>query len=218
LRSGDTTVNLYWKSADGSGSAERLTTSEYPQQPYSWSNDGKLLVFQQSSDPETGWDIWVLPIGDDGKPRSAEPFLNTTADEINPALSPDGRWLAYVSDVSGRYEIYVTPFPGPGRKELISLNGGWMPAWAPSGKELFYDALPNQANLVRMMVADIGTQPELRAGKPRVLFDGPYRAEYDVTADGQHFVMVQSPEESAPRQINVVLNWLEELKRRVPTR
>jgi serine/threonine-protein kinase len=224
MRSGGITVNLFWKPADGSGVAERLTVNEHPQQPYSWSPDGKLILFQQSLDPETGWDIWVLPIRDDGKPGSAEPFLNTTADELHPALSPDGRWLAYVSNASGREEIYVTPFPGPGRKLQISVDGGWEPAWASSGRELFYgDYLSIQPMRLRMMVVDIVTQPELHAGIPKVLFDGPYQLgevvgrDYDVTADGQRFVMIKRPDESAPQQVNVILNWFEELKRLVPT-
>ncbi len=210
--------NLFWKSADGSGSAERLTTSEYAQQPYSWSSDGKLLFFHQARDPDTGWDVWVLPFGDDGKPGSPEPFLKTPASELQPALSPDGRWLAYRSNVSGRPEIYVTPNPGPGGKVMISTDGGISPAWAPSGQELFYRNREED----RLMVVDIVTEPELRPGKPRVLFEGPYERDqafgrnYDVSSDGQRFVMIKPPEESVPQQINVVLNWFDELKRLVP--
>lgn len=216
MRSGGT-PNLFWKYADGSGSAERLTTSEYAQQPYSWSSDGKLLFFHQTRDPETGWDIFVLPMGDDSKPGSPEPFLKTPSNELQPALSPDARWLAYVSDVSGRFEVYVTSFPGPGGKWPISIDGGMQPAWAPSGRELFYRLED------RMMVVDIVTQPELRPGKPRVLFEGSYEWEqafgrnYDVTPDGQRFVMIERPGEAAPQQINVILNWFEELERLVPT-
>jgi Tol biopolymer transport system component len=218
------TANLFWKSADGSGSAERLTTSEYAQQPYSWSPDGKLLFFQQSRDPKTGFDIWMLPIGDNDKPNTPEPFLKTPSDEMQPALSPDGRWLAYVSNASGREEIYVTPVPGPGGKMMISTNGGVKPAWAPSGRELFYLELPlKPAKSFRMMVADVDTQPEFRPSKPRLLFEGPYDLgsiffrNYDVSSDGQRFVMLKHQDESSPQQINVVLNWFDELKRLVPT-
>jgi Tol biopolymer transport system component len=210
--------NLFWKSADGSGSAERLTTSEYAQQPYSWSSDGTLLFFQQSRDPDTGWDIWMLPFVEDGKAGSPEPFLKTPSDELQPALSPDGRWIAYVSNASGRNEIYVTAFPGPGAKLMISTHGGVHPVWAPTGRELFY------RHEDRMMVTDIDTQPELHPGIPWLLFEGSYQPEqifgrnYDVSSDGQRFVMLKRPEESALHQINVVLNWFEELKRLVPTK
>jgi serine/threonine-protein kinase len=225
MRSGGTTVNLFWKPADGSGAAERLTTSEYGQQPYSWSHDGKRILFHQSVDPETGFDIWMLPIEDDGKVGLPEPFLNTTADELHPALSPDDRWLAYVSDVSGRNEVFVTPFPGPGVKMMISTDGGVHPAWAPSGRELFYlQAGPAiRTWFFRMMAVNIVAKPELQSGKPRVLFEGPYSPGpiygrcYDVTSDGQRFVLLKSPDYSAPQQINVILNWFEELERLVPT-
>jgi Tol biopolymer transport system component len=223
MRSGGV-PNLFWKSADGSGPAERLTTSEYAQQPYSWSPDGKLIFFQQSRDPATGFDIWLLPIGDEGKPGSPEPFLNSTTDELQPALSPDGRWLAYVSDVSGRTEVFVTPFPGPGAKLQISVDGGIGPAWSPSGRELFFrHATAQREKVFRMMAVDISTQPELRIGKPRVLFEGPYNPgptfgrNFDVTSDGQSFVMTKRPDETIPQQINVILNWFEELERLVPT-
>jgi serine/threonine-protein kinase len=135
-----------------------------------------------------------------------------------PRFSPDGRWLAYVSNESGRYEIYVQPYPGPGGKWQISTEGGTEPAWNYNGRELFYRC----GN--KMMAADIATQPSFAAGKPRMLFEGPYERSpatspnYDVSPDGQRFLMLKSAEtgESAPTQINVVLNWFEELKRRVP--
>ncbi len=226
MRSGGV-PNLFWKSADGSDSAERLTSSEFSQQPYSWSSDGRVLFFQQSRDPETAFDVWVLPIGEDGNPGSPEPFLKTPSNEMHPALSPDGQWLAYVSNASGRDEVYVTPFPGPGAKVMVSTGGGVQPAWAPSGRELFYrEQDPDiRSKLFRMMVVDIVTQPKFRPGKARVLFEGPYDPGpgygrgYDITSDGQRFVMIKRPDESGPQpqQINVIINWFEELKRLVPT-
>ncbi len=214
MRSGGA-VNLFWKAADGSGSAERLTTSEYAQQPFGWSPDSKNLVFHQSLDPESGWDIWVLPM--EGE-RNPEPFLKTPSNEFQPALSPNGRWLAYVSNESGSDEIYVTPFPGPGGKWRISTDGGREPAWNPKGGELFY------RDDERMMAVDIVTQPELLPGRPRVLFEGtydiapPYGRGYDISRDGQRFVLTMPSEsDAAPTQLHIVLNWFEELKRLVPT-
>jgi Tol biopolymer transport system component/predicted Ser/Thr protein kinase len=214
-------LNLFWLLADGSGGLERLTTSENGQAPSSWSPDGQLLAFTELN-PTTGWDIWVLRLGDpsasSGQVRKAQPFLRTPFIEGAPRFSPDGRWLAYVSDESGRYEIYVQPYPGPGGKRQISTDGGAEPVWNRNGRELFY----RSEN--KMMAVDIATQPSFVAGKPRKLFEGPYLPtaatiqNYDVSPDGQRFLMLKSGEQAqaALTQINVVLNWSEELKRRVP--
>ena len=207
-------MNIFWQRADGSGGLERLTTSEYIHFPMSWSPDGQLLAFVEVN-PTTGWDIWVLRLSD----RKAQPFLRTPFNESVPQFSPDGRWLAYISNESGRYEIYVQPYPGPGGKWLISTEGGMEPVWNPNGRELFYRSGG------KMMAVDIATQPSFTAGKPRLLFEGRYEPtpatapNYDVSPDGQRFLMLKPSEagDAAPTQINVVLNWFEELKRLVPT-
>jgi dipeptidyl aminopeptidase/acylaminoacyl peptidase len=149
--------------------------------------------------------------------RKAQPFLRTQFDEAVPRFSPDGRWLAYISDESGRFEIYVQPYPGPGRKWQISTEGGTEPVWNPNGRELFYRSGD------KMMAVDIATQPGFAAGTPRKLFEGRYElppfptTNYDVSPDGQRFLLLKPIEqEAASTQINVVLNWFEELKRRVP--
>jgi eukaryotic-like serine/threonine-protein kinase len=206
--------NLFWQLADGSGGLERLGTSEYLQGPSSLSADGQLLAFVEIN-PITGYDIWVLRMSD----RKAQPFLQTPFLESAPHFSPDGRWLAYVSDESGHREIYVQPYPGPGGKWQISTDGGGEPVWNPNGRELFYRSGD------KMMAVDITTQPGFAAGKPRMLFEGPYQptpatfSNYDISSDGQRFLMLKPAEQgqTAPTQINVVLNWFEELKRRVPT-
>jgi serine/threonine-protein kinase len=207
-------TNIFWQRADGSGGLERLTTSEYLNFPMSWSPDGQLLAFVEVN-PTTGYDIWVLRLSD----RKAQPFLQTPFNESVPRFSPDGRWLAYISNESGRWEIYVQSYPGPGGKWQISTEGGTEPAWNPNGRELFYRSGE------KMMSVDIATQPSFSAGKPRVLFEGRYSPapgttpNYDVSPDGQRFLMIRPTEqaEAAATQINVVLNWFEELKRRVPT-
>ncbi len=205
--------NLFWQLADGSGGLERLTTSEYIHAPMSWSSDGRLLAFIEIT-PSTGYDIWVLRLSD----RKAQAFLRTPFHESAPRFSPDGRWLAYISDETGRYEVYVQPYPGPGGKWQISTEGGTEPVWNPNGRELFYRSGD------KMMAVEITTQPGFSAGKPNVLFEGKYLPtpatfpNYDVAPDGQRFLMCKASEqEAAPTQINVVLNWFEELKRRVPT-
>ena len=154
--------------------------------------------------------------------RKAERVLQAQARTFGdaPQISPDGRWLVYASEESGRREIYVQPFPGPGGKWQISTEGGTEPVWNRNGRELFYRSGD------KMMAVDISTQPSFAAGKPRKLFEGHYlpnpislaRPNYDVSADGQRFLMVKpiEQEQAAPTQINVVLNWTEELKRLVP--
>jgi eukaryotic-like serine/threonine-protein kinase len=221
-------TNLFWQLADGSGGLERLTTSEYRDAPVSWSPDGQLLAFIEVNST-TGIDIWVLRLGDPsagslrdsgqaGQVRKAQPFLRTPFNESVPRFSPDGRWLLYISDESGRYEVYVKPYPGPGGKWQISTEGGTEPAWNPNGRELFYRSGD------KMMAADVTTQPNFSAGKPRMLFEGQYQPtplttpNYDVSLDGQRFLMLKPSEQAqaAPTQINVVLNWFEELKQKVP--
>jgi len=205
--------NLFWQPADGSGKAERLTTSENQQNPISWSPDGQVLAYMEL-DPTTNWDIWLLRLGD----RKPQVFLRTSSFESVPQFSPDGRWLAYVSDESGRFEIYVQPYPGPGGKWQISTEGGTEPIWNPNNRELFYRNGPT------MMSVDILTQPSFSVGKPRMLFEGPYLsitstlASYDVSPDGQRFLMLKATEQQQSiTQINVVQNWFEELKQKVPT-
>ena len=157
----------------------------------------------------------VLPMEGNSKPQV---FLRTPLSESSPSFSPDGRWIAYVSNESGREEVYVQPYPGPGGRSQISTEGGIEAVWASNGRELFY------RNGDKMMAVEITTQPTFTAGSPRLLFEGSYSfsannsTSYDVSLDGQRFLMVQSVEpEQAPTQINVVLNWFEELKRRVPS-
>ena len=205
--------NIFWQLADSTGGLERLTTSEYVHIPGSWSPDGQLLAFVEVNST-TGADIWVLRMSD----RKTQPFLRTPFNEQAPQFSPDGRWLAYASDESGRYEIYVQPYPGTGGKWQISTEGGTEPLWNRNGRELFY----RSGN--KMMAVEITMQPSFSAGTPKMLFEGHYQLlslstpNYDVSPDGQRFLMLKPSEqaEAGPTQINVVLNWFEELKRRVP--
>ena len=204
---------IYWLLADGSGGLQRL--SEFGGGPYSWSPDGKLLAFPKGT-PTTGIGIWMLRMDD----RKAAPFLRTSFNEGALQFSPDGRWVAYISDESGRREIYVQPYPGPGGKWQISTEGGTEPLWNPNGRELFYRSGD------KMMSAEITTHPRFSAGKPKVLFVGQYQlssnqgatANYDVSSDGQRFLVLKpGGKDQAATQINVVLNWFEDLKRRVPS-
>lgn len=200
--------NLFWQLADGSGGTERLATSDRQQVAGSWSADGQTLAFEQSN-PGTGFDLMVYRLGD----RKVEPFLQTRFNEIAPQFSPDGRWLAYASDESGRYEIYVLPYPGPGGKWQISTEGGREPVWARNG-ELFY------RNGDKMMSVGTTSKANFSADTPKVLFEGNYATyntmpAYDVTPDGQRFLLAKTAEQG-PQEISIVLNWTEELKQKAP--
>ena len=193
--------------------------------PNSWSPDGQLLAFNEIN-PITGSDIWVLQRGD----KKAQPFLRTPFAEESARFSPDGRWLAYMSNESGRYEIYVQPYPGPGGKWQISTDGGTEPQWNRNGRELFYRSGENGTKL---MAVEITTEARFSAGKPKMLFEGQYvlsaitrtsamMRTYDVSPDGRRFLMIKEIKEgeraTSVTQINIVLNWTEELKQRVPVK
>jgi serine/threonine-protein kinase len=218
-------ANLFWKAADGSGQEERLTTSENSQQVGSVSPDNRSLICT-SIEPKTGRDLWVMPLDGDRKPR---PFLQTSFQESSGQISPDGHWVAYSSDESGRLEVYVRPFPNSGGKSQVSTEGGSEVAWSQKGHELFYRAGSQKE---KMMVVDVQTQPTFSADKPRLLFEGAYLANgggnttagagafYSVAPDGEHFLMLKAPEEpqGTLTKINVVLNWFRELQERVPVK
>ena len=204
--------NVYWVAADGSGEAQLLRASEHRQRPMSFSPDGRFLAVTESH-PTTGQNIWVLPMNEE----EPIPFLVTSFDERAAKFSPDGRFIAYQSSESGRNEIYVRPFPGPGGKHLISTDSGKAPVWSADGKELFYRRETD------MMVADVSTNPTFSAGKPRRLFVGSYFEDasghpgYDVASDGR-FLMSHTVVGHEMNEVSVVLNWSEELKGLVPNK
>jgi serine/threonine-protein kinase len=208
-------LNLFWQLADGSGTAERLTTTDEPavtQSPSAFSPGDEYLAFSRIS--QEGRDIMMLSLRD----RKITTFLKTPFEDTAPVFSPDGKWIAYSSDESGRREIYVQPFPGPGAKFQVSTEGGMEPVWNPRGGELFY------RNGRKSMVVPVSTQYSFSAGNPKLLFESSHLvtpstyANYDVTPDGQRFLMLRQAESEseALTQINVVLNWFEELKQKVP--
>lgn len=143
--------------------------------------------------------------------HEAKTLLDTDFDERGGALSPNGRWLAYASNESGRLEVYVRPFPELDRKSLVSTDGGRHPVWSRDSTELFY------RNDGKMLAVAVATSFEFQAGRPELLFEEPSRLElaFDVSADGERFLMIQH-DETASREIRVVLHWTEELKRLAP--
>jgi hypothetical protein len=210
-------MTMWLMNADRSGTPVRLDPGGTRQNPASFSPDGKFLAFDQK-DPATDDDAWILPI-DGGEPR---PIARSKFGEGSAKFSPDGRWVAYSSDESGKPEIYVQPFPGLGPKIQISNAGGTDPVWRRLGGELYY-----RQGSKMMMVTVVTSGPELKASAPKVLFEGRYyegtgascemggpaAANYDVTPDGQRFLMVRddTPDVYGTRVV-VVTNWVEELK------
>ena len=144
--------------------------------------------------------------------QAPQPFLRTRFTEVGPMFSPDGHWIAYASDESGQYEIYVRPYPGPGGKWQISTEGGEHQIWSRDSKELFY------RNGRKWMSVAVSLKPEFIAEKPRLLFEGPYvmigGQSYDVAPDGQRFLALEPIEQEPVTHLNVVLNWFEEVKQK----
>jgi Tol biopolymer transport system component len=193
--------NLFWKMLAG-GSQERLTTSDHLQLPGSWSGNGGRLVFVER-DATTGRDLWIL-----NEDRTTRPFLASAYDETAPRFSPDGGLIAYVSNESGRNEVYVRAYADPTRKWQVSRNGGAEPVWDPGGQELFFRAGD------RMMVTSLGLSSNPQFAAPRTLFEGNFEkgtmdsANYDVMAAPQRFVMVEATErESHEDQLHLLVNW-----------
>ena len=209
-------ANLYWKAADGSGPAEQLTQGTFIDNPTGWTGDGKSIIVQRSFHPQTGWDVMLLSPGGDLK---LQPLLSSPANESRGELSPDGRWLAYVSTEAGPPGVFVQAFQSPKRKWPISPAGisAGDPLWSSDGRELFYRDLDAE----KIVAVDVETADEFAAGTPEFLFDDfylehiAYGRTYDITPDGQRFVMVKEMN-PPPRRIAVVLNWFEELKRLAP--
>ena len=216
--------SLFWRLADGSGPEESLFTAAGFPRPNSFTPDGRSLIYTVN-DSKTLQDIWVLPL-DGAEARKPHVFLQTPFSELVPQVSPDGRWVAYLSNESGRFEVYVQPFPGPGGKWQISTQGANGPSWSPKGNEIFYRT---GSSSEKLMAVDIQTQPTFSAGKSRLLFEAPKvavqplggsGADYSMSPDGQRFLMVTAKEQQASpaNQINIVLNWFTELQRRVPVK
>jgi Tol biopolymer transport system component len=232
-------AQVFSQLVDGTGGAQQLTTvSAAPDVlaiPYSWSPDGRLAFVTVT--PAGEGDTWLQPVpsaattathslssvaGSTEQSTPAQHLFRSRLDDGVPQFSPDGRWLAYASEESGNFEIYVRPFPDSGGKWQVSVDGGTEPQWNHNGRELFYRTGE------KMMAVEIDTRAGFVHGKPKTLFEGHYaqslaagwvnRANYDVSPDGQRFLML-APVDSgrtAPNRIEVVLNWTEELKRLAP--
>jgi serine/threonine-protein kinase len=220
-RADKSTLNLYWQRADGTGDAQRLTESKNPQRPASWHPNGKFLAFDQQT-PQTSWDLMILPLeGDEaagwkaGKPAV---FLNTPSAESEPMFSPDGRWLAYQSNESGRNEVYVRPFPDPGGQWQISTGGGSSPTWSRTKHELFYGTTNGQ-----IMVAAFTVEGDsFRAEKPRSWSDGRFVVRglnrmFDLHPDGERFALTAQTQMGTKQdKLVFIFNFFDDLRRIAP--
>jgi len=210
--------NLYRKRSDGSGEIERVVQGDSPQWASSWSEDGRYVTYMV---PSAALDLWVVPMDGEGEP---ELYLSTPFAESDAAFSPDGGWLAYASDESGRSEIYVRPFPPGGGKWQVSDSGGGYPRWSGDGGELFYRTDEG------IMVASVeGNGATFRADKPRPAMQGAFRggiggiglagnvfADWDLMPDGQRFIMFPSVDDSGQVEhphVTLVTHWFDELRR-----
>ena len=211
---------IYWQRADGTGEVQRLTQGNTTQVPWSWHPSGKFLAYSEQH-PQTQLDIMILPMeGSDSrgwKPGQAYAFLNGAAMEADARFSPDGNWLAYQSDESGKFQIYVRPFPGPGGKWQISTDSGSYPTWVRDKHELLYQQSDGKVMVVDYTASGNDFQPAKprQWGPVKVPLRGPFRA-YDVTADGKRIALRRAMDEPQPeKQDHVVLvfNFEDELKR-----
>jgi Tol biopolymer transport system component len=208
-------LTLHWMPVDGSAAPKALLTgdSETWQIPQAWSPDSEVIAYHTGSS-EKGNDIWLLPLNGEREPL---PFAATEFGESGTRFSPDGSWIAYQSDESGRTEVYVQPFPGPGGKQQVSTDGGAWPVWMPDGGAICYRRGD------KLMLVEIEDETELVLSKPRPLFAGRYtygignNPNYSITPDGKEFILVALEEREPPMHLNLIVNWFEELKRLAPT-
>jgi Tol biopolymer transport system component len=203
--------------ADASEPPEVLFVSDGLTSPGSWSTDGRVFVFAHRASPSTdNWDVSTLA---PGAPQARASFLAGPFAERAATISPNGRWIAYVSNESGRDEIYAGPYPGPGDRQTVSRGGGAEPVWSRDGRELFY------RNGDAMMAVPVKDPTSLALGQPLTLFERPYGhggasvavPNYDVSLDGRAFLMIQQPA-AVTSPVVIVQNWFEELKRLVPSK
>jgi serine/threonine protein kinase/Tol biopolymer transport system component len=215
--------SLLWIRSDGAGMAETLLEGKALVEPHSISPDGRRVAYQQRSDAD--FDIWTLPLDvtdpDHPKPGKPEPFAHTSANEMEPAFSPDGRWMAYASDESGVFEVYVRPFPDTagGGKWQVSSGGGSLPVWSHDGKNLFFETADNRIMTASYTANGVSFSP----GKPRPWSDKQLtmpttNGNYDLAPDGTRIeaLVVTPASEGTQKSIHVtfLLNFFDELRRR----
>jgi len=204
--------NLFRISADGSGSEERVTQSPNRQSTQDWSHDGRFIIYQEIA-PDTEHDLWTLAVTPEGRPApgaSPRPYVRAPFNQMQARFSPDDQWVAYQSDESGQFEIYIQAFPEPREKFHISTGGGTNPQWGPGGRELYYISKDVKLMFVKVKLA----ADTLEASAPHELYTMPSGfaglSPYEAAPDGQRFLVGVS--ENAKGPLNVVVNWPSLLK------
>ena len=206
--------SIYRKLSDGSGEEELLWTGAHHMHVDSWSADGKSIILTDDA-PTTLQDLWVLNL--EGEP-STQPLLRTPYRESNGRISPDGHWIAYESDESGQWEIYIQAFPGLGKKVLVSTRGGNQAIWSHDGSELFYRGEGS------IMAVKVQSGETLSVTPPKPLFRDQYalrtqnhHISFSVSKDGKQFLMLKGEPQTHITHLEVVNNWFDEVKRKAPT-
>ena len=209
-RKEDGSMDLFVTNVDGTGESRPLLVHEFDVAPVSWTPDGRTVLYRDVN-PDLETETWMLPIG--GEPV---PLLLTPGRESSLAISPDGNWLAFVSDVSGRNEVYVQRFPEPDIRRQVSIDGGTSSVWSPDGSSLFFrvgDTLFSAPVVTEASLDEVAT--------PRRVAEAPFGTEpgtnFAVSPDGSRFVFIQRPSDRLSGQARLVFNWFEELRRLVPT-
>ncbi len=201
--------NLYWTAADGSGELQRLTRSERKQWPTSWSPDGSYLAYTEQH-PDTSADLWLLPVDSSGEPGDPRPLLQTPHTEDEAVFSPDGRWIAFTSNETGRKEVYVARFPPDGGRLSVTGDSGASPSWSPESDEIYY------LHGSTLMAVEVRTEPEFAVlSDPRPIFEPVYRG-YAAHPDGERFMIVTRDLDRVESPVHVIINGGEELKRLAP--
>ncbi len=209
-------LDLFQRASSGAGTEELLLESGFSKYPSDWSRDGKFIAYHDQ-DPKTREDVWILPTTPRGTSGERKPlvFLQTEFNESRATFSPDGRWISYQSDESGRFEVYIRPFPGPGGKWQVSTSGGTRPRWRRDGKELFYLGLDDKIMSAEIKLGtttvDVGSVRPLFQFRP---FAGGGRDIYDVTGDGQRFLVASPGSEESSSPVTLVVNWTAEIKKK----
>ncbi len=198
-------LDIYRKSTAGGDEEALLQSSTLFKNVYQWTPDGGSIIYNQP-DPETGWDIWRLPLDGDRKPV---PIVRTRFNEYGGAVSPDGHWIAYFSAESGKLEVYVQSYPEPGHKYQVSTAGGQGSAWSKDGRHILFGSLDGNA-----MIADVETSPAFQVDRPRVLLKVRQdQAGITATRDFSRFLMSVPAGEAAPPTITIELNWTAGMKK-----